>query len=198
MVDFSVEAFDLSQGRAPAERSIKIFYCTEPDRMNRSRKYLWLSAVVLVISAGVAAGAWTLFLRPIKVAGRGRSSATCRFRSSGSERSRRVSHPRSGSRCPACSSICARMSGIACPRARCWPASTTASRARASAGPRPPIEQAEAKLQRATASVEKAQANYANAKNINERRQKLVQSKTASVETARDLEGGRRTPRSRK
>ncbi len=46
------------------------------------------------------------------------------------------------------------------------------------------IEQAEANLQKATASVGKAQANYANAKSINERRQKLVQSNIASTETA--------------
>ena len=39
------------------------------------------------------------------------------------------------------------------------------------------VEQAEANLLKATASLEKAQANYDNAKNINERRQKLVQSK---------------------
>ena len=45
-------------------------------------------------------------------------------------------------------------------------------------------EQAEANLQRPMANVEKAQANYANAKSINERRQKLVQSNTTSVETA--------------
>ena len=45
-------------------------------------------------------------------------------------------------------------------------------------------EQAEANLQQAMANVQKAQANFANAKSINERRQKLVQSNTASVETA--------------
>src|SRR5674476_840451 len=45
-------------------------------------------------------------------------------------------------------------------------------------------EQAEANLQRATASVQKAKANFANATNINERRQKLVQSNITSVETA--------------
>jgi len=45
-------------------------------------------------------------------------------------------------------------------------------------------EQADANLQRAMANVQKAQANYANAANINERRQKLVQSNSASVETA--------------
>jgi HlyD family secretion protein len=46
------------------------------------------------------------------------------------------------------------------------------------------VEQAEANLQKATASVQKGEANYANAKNINERRQKLVQGNIASVETA--------------
>ena len=34
------------------------------------------------------------------------------------------------------------------------------------------------------ASVEKAQANYANAKNINERRQKLLKSNNTSIEAA--------------
>ena len=46
------------------------------------------------------------------------------------------------------------------------------------------IEQSQANLQRALASVEKAKANLANARNISERRQKLVQSNVASVETA--------------
>jgi HlyD family secretion protein len=46
------------------------------------------------------------------------------------------------------------------------------------------VEQAAANLQKAAASVEKAKANYANAKNISERRQQLVQSNSASVETA--------------
>lgn len=46
------------------------------------------------------------------------------------------------------------------------------------------VEQTEANLQKATAGAEKAKANYSNAKAINERRQKLVLSNTASVETA--------------
>ena len=45
-------------------------------------------------------------------------------------------------------------------------------------------DQAEANLQKASASVEKAKANHANAANINERRQKLVQTNVTSVETA--------------
>ena len=45
-------------------------------------------------------------------------------------------------------------------------------------------EQADANLQRAMANVQKAQANYTNATNINERRQRLVQTNTTSVETA--------------
>jgi HlyD family secretion protein len=44
------------------------------------------------------------------------------------------------------------------------------------------VQQAEANLQRSMASVEKTKATYANAKNINERRQQLVQSHVASVE----------------
>ena len=48
------------------------------------------------------------------------------------------------------------------------------------------VEQAEASLQRATASVAKAQANYVNAKNVNERRQKLVETNITSVETAQN------------
>ena len=39
-------------------------------------------------------------------------------------------------------------------------------------------------LQKAQAGLEKAKANYANATNISERRQKLVQSSSASVESA--------------
>jgi len=46
------------------------------------------------------------------------------------------------------------------------------------------VEQAEANLQKANAGVQKAQANYDNAKRISERRQALVQSKSASIETA--------------
>ena len=46
------------------------------------------------------------------------------------------------------------------------------------------VEQAEANLQKAMAGVTKAEANFANAKSINERRQKLVQGNIASVETA--------------
>ena len=46
------------------------------------------------------------------------------------------------------------------------------------------VQQAEANLKKANASVQKALANYDNAKRISERRQALVASKTASVETA--------------
>ncbi len=46
------------------------------------------------------------------------------------------------------------------------------------------VEQAGANLQKANAGVQKAQANYDNAKRISERRQALVQSKSASIETA--------------
>jgi HlyD family secretion protein len=45
-------------------------------------------------------------------------------------------------------------------------------------------EQTQANLKKALASVAKAKANYANAKNINDRRQRLLQSQNASVEQA--------------
>lgn len=56
----------------------------------------------------------------------------------------------------------------------------TARTSRASAA----TEQAAASLQRAQATAQKAQANLANATNISERRQKLVQTSTTSVESA--------------
>ena len=112
------------------------------------------------------------------------ANATWRSRCSVSARSRRGSPRRSASRLPACWSICAPMSASASPRTPSWPASTTASSARRSPARQAAVEQAAANLQKAAASVEKAKANYANAKTISERRQKLVQSKVTSVETA--------------
>ena len=68
--------------------------------------------------------------------------------------------------------------------------SARVGRAKSDASSRPrPI------FRRATASVEKAQANYANAKSINERRQKLVQSNITSTETAQTSPSSRKTPR---
>jgi HlyD family secretion protein len=46
------------------------------------------------------------------------------------------------------------------------------------------VEQTMANLQRATAGVDKAEANYANAQNISRRRQTLASTNIASVETA--------------
>jgi HlyD family secretion protein len=46
------------------------------------------------------------------------------------------------------------------------------------------VAQTEATLQKAIAGLAKAQANFANAKSINERRQKLVQTNITSIETA--------------
>ncbi|MBZ0149334.1 MAG: biotin/lipoyl-binding protein, partial [Pseudorhodoplanes sp.] len=52
--------------------------------------------------------------------------------------------------------------------------------ARAKAG----AEQTQANLEKAMASVEKAKANYANARNINTRRQTLLQTSATSIEQA--------------
>ncbi|MFN3659407.1 MAG: efflux RND transporter periplasmic adaptor subunit [Pseudolabrys sp.] len=46
------------------------------------------------------------------------------------------------------------------------------------------VQQTEANLEKASAGLEKAKANYANARTISERRQKLVQTSSASVEQA--------------
>lgn len=54
------------------------------------------------------------------------------------------------------------------------------------------VEQAEASLQRALANVEKAEASYANARSINERRQKLAQTNITSVETAETAQAAER------
>ena len=55
------------------------------------------------------------------------------------------------------------------------------------------VQQAEANVQKANASVTKSLTNYNNAKRINERRQALVQSKTASVETGENAQAAQET-----
>jgi HlyD family secretion protein len=54
------------------------------------------------------------------------------------------------------------------------------------------VEHAEANLQKAMAGVDKAEVNYANAKSINERRQKLAQTNITSVEAAQSAESTKR------
>jgi HlyD family secretion protein len=156
---------------------------TEPGEMSRRRKYILLSAVVLVIAAGVAVGAWTLFLRPIRVEVAAiKRDVPVQVFGLGTVEARvtsKVGLKVSGVLVDLRADVGDRVpKGAVLARLDDREQSARVGRARAT------IEQAEANLQRATASVAKAQANYANAKAINERRQKLVQSQTASVETA--------------
>jgi HlyD family secretion protein len=148
-----------------------------------SRRSLFLSIIVLVLIAGGGAGAWALFLRPIKVQvsyaerdvpvqvfGLGtveaRVTSKVGFKVSGVLRKLQADV---GDRVQQGTVLASLISN-----------EQSARVARANAA----IEQAEANLQRAKANLEKAQANYANAKNISERRQKLLASNNTSIEAA--------------
>ena len=148
-----------------------------------NRRRLFLMAVVLALVVAAAFGAWARFFSPVKVA---------------------VSHPAANVavqvfglgtvEARVTSKVGFKVSGVLVDlradvgdrvaKGAVSPASTTANSRRRSPAPKAAVQQAEANLQKANASVQKAQANYDNAKRINERRQALVQSKTASVETA--------------
>jgi HlyD family secretion protein len=148
-----------------------------------SRRSLLSSIIVLALIAGAGAGAWALFLRPIKVQvsyaerdvpvqvfGLGtveaRVTSKVGFKVSGVLRKLQADV---GDRVPQGAVLASLISN-----------EQSARVARANAA----IEQAEANLQRAKANLEKAQANYANAKNINERRQKLLAGNNTSIESA--------------
>ena len=148
-----------------------------------SSKRLILTGVAVAIGSGVLLGAWSAYFRtiavqvatvqrdvPVEVFGLGtveaRVTSRIGFKVSGMLVELRADV---GDRV-AKSAVLARLDDRE--------QAARLGRARAAA------EQAEANLQKATASVEKAKANHANAANINERRQKLVQTNTTSVESA--------------
>ena len=154
------------------------------EKPSTKHRHVLLLAFVLAIVAAVGVSAWALFLRPINVKvshpefnvavqvfGLGtveaRVTSKVGFKVSGVLVDLRADV---GDRVPKGVAVLARLDDRE--------QSARVARARAS------IEQAEANLQKATASVGKAQSNYTNAKSINERRQKLVQSNIASAETA--------------
>ena len=143
-----------------------------------------VSLVILVVIAAAAAfGAWTLYLRPIRVAvaGTARDVAVQVF-GLGTVEARvtsKVGFKVSGVLVDLGADVgdhVARGTVLA----RLDDREQRARTARAAAA----VQQAEANFQRANASVQKAQANYDNAKRISERRQALVESRTTSVETA--------------
>ncbi len=148
-----------------------------------SSKRIILIAIVAAVCAGLVAGVWGMFLRPVKVEAAGvqqdiavqvfglgtveaRVTSKVGFKVAGVLVDLRADV---GDRVPK-GAILARLDDR----------EQSAQVARAKAA----VEQTEANLQRAKASVDKAQANFANTKSISERRQTLLQGNNTSIETA--------------
>ncbi len=141
--------------------------------MNRRRLLLLTIALALIIGAGAIA--WTLFFRPIDVqVAQPERDVLVQVFGLGTVEARvtsKIGFKVSGVLVDLRADVGERVAkGAVLARLDDREQSARVARTRAA------TEQAEANFQRATASVQKAQANYANAKNINERRQKLVQS----------------------
>lgn len=148
-----------------------------------SRRLLLLVTIVLVLVAAVGATAWSLFLRPINIQGAhaGHNVAVQVFGLGTVEArvSSKVGFKVAGVLVDLRADVGDRVAkGAVLARLDDREQSARVGRAKAA------IEKAEANLQRATAGIEKAQANYASAKNINERQQKLVQTNITSIEAA--------------
>ena len=146
-------------------------------------KRLILTAVALAIGAGVLFGAWSAYLRPIKVqVGALQRDVAIEVFGLGTVEARvtsKIGFKVSGVLVELRADVGDRVAkGAVLARLDDREQAARVGRAKAA------TEQAEANVQRATASAQKAQANFANAKAISERRQKLVQSNSASVETA--------------
>ena len=164
------------------------------------RKHLLLFAIVSVLMAGTGLGVWAIFLRPIKVqVARVERDVPVQVFGLGTVEARvqsKIGFKVSGVLVDLAADVGDRVAKGAV-LARLDSREQGARLARAKAA----VEQAEANLQKATASLEKAEANYANAKSINERRQKLAQTNITSVEAAetaqaaRTRRGRRREPR---
>lgn len=148
-----------------------------------TRKHFILAAATLMIGAGVLFGAWSLYLRPVKVqVGAVQRDVVVEVFGLGTVEARVTS--KIGFKVPGVlvelrADVGDQVAKAAI-LARLDDREQRAQVARANAA----IEQAEANLQRARASVEKAKANFANASSINQRRQTLLQSNNTSVETA--------------
>lgn len=148
-----------------------------------TRKHFILAAATLMIGAGVLFGAWSLYLRPVKVqVGAVQRDVVVEVFGLGTVEARVTS--KIGFKVPGVLVELRADVGDQVAKgailARLDDREQRAQVARANAA----IEQAEANLQRARASVEKAKANFANASSINQRRQTLLQSNNTSVETA--------------
>ena len=142
-----------------------------------------LFAIAAAVVAGLLVGAWSMFLRPVKVeAADVQQNVPVQVFGLGTVEARvtsKVGFKVSGVLVDLRADVGDRVQKGTI-LARLDDREQTAQVARAKAT----IEQAEANLQRAKASVDKAQANYANTKSINERRQTLLQNNNTSLETA--------------
>ena len=139
--------------------------------------------MALAIGAGVLFGAWSAYLRPVKVqVGALQRDVAVEVFGLGTVEARvtsKIGFKVSGVLVELRADVGDRVAkGAVLARLDDREQAARVGRAKAA------TEQAEANVQRATASAQKAQANFANAKAISERRQKLVQSNSASVETA--------------
>jgi HlyD family secretion protein len=148
-----------------------------------TRKRFFILVIVLAVIGGVGLGAWTLFLSPVSVqASQVERDVPVDVFGLGTVEARvtsKVGFKVSGVLVDLRADVGDRVTKTSV-MARLDDREQSARVARTKAA----IAQAEANVQRATASVEKARANYTNAKSISERRQKLVQTNTTSIEAA--------------
>jgi len=143
---------------------------------------VWL-AVCLLVVGGAGVGAWALFLRPIAVqVAQVERNVPAQVFGLGTVEARvtsKVGFKVSGVLVDLRVDVRDRVEKGAV-LARLDDREQRARLARAKAA----AEQAQANLEKATANVDKANANYDNARNINERRQKLVAGNITSIEQA--------------
>ena len=148
-----------------------------------TRKRFILAAATLIIGAGVLFGAWSAYLRPIKLqVAAVQSNVPVEVFGLGTVEARvtsKIGFKVSGVLVELRADVGDRVVKGAV-LARLDDREQRAQVARTNAT----IELAEANLQRAKASVGKAKANYANASSISQRRQTLLQSNNTSIETA--------------
>ena len=148
-----------------------------------TRRTLILIAVLLLLVAGGGAAAWSLMLRPITVqVAKVERDVPIQVFGLGTVEARvasKIGFKVAGVLLEMRADVGDRVAkGAVLARLDDREQAARLARAKAAA------EQAQANLQKATASTEKAKANYTNAKSISERRQKLVATNTASVEQA--------------
>jgi HlyD family secretion protein len=174
----------LKQGTPILENvSPQLGFGAERERNSRRWRHFLLLALLVALAGAAGAGVWALFLRPVdvQVARLGRDVPVQVF-GLGTVEARvtsKVGFKVSGVLVDLRADVGDRVSkGAVLARLDDREQSARVARARAA------IEHGEANLQKVMASLEKAQVNYANAKRINERRQKLLQSNVTTVEAA--------------